>query len=146
MKKKQTVYHFESGLLVPTQEYSKRELRPSIPLEKEVYYYVVYGTYTTGDSFGRDPELKYEFIDAYKTYEEAAECAKLLRKKNDLENRYFLPSQDKNEAKKIKETPVMLADGVHTYDCPPWDNYFDCLDELFVEAAIVMEHPMITKF
>jgi len=47
-------------------------------LEKDIDYYLVYVVYSTGDSFGHDSGYGIEYIDMYKTYEEATKVQKAL--------------------------------------------------------------------
>lgn len=84
-------------------------------------YYLLYGIYSTGDSFGHD-EGRIEFVDLYEDREVAEENAKRLRAHND--------------EKKDSFSTKLLHENGKEYDCHvPWKGYFERLSYLEVKSV-----------
>ena len=87
-------------------------------------YYLLYGIYSTGDSFGHD-EGRIQFVDLYESREVAEENAKRLRKHNDGD------SDDGYTATLVTE------EGKDHEFYVPWKRYFERLSYLEVEPVRV---------
>jgi hypothetical protein len=85
-------------------------------------YFLLYCEYTTGNSFGRDPEPHYEYVDLYKTREEAQENL------NRIAEHYRL-------RKRPDKVKLKLNDGKNYELWPPWTGYFEELN--YVEVAAI---------
>ena len=111
--------------------------------------YLVYGVYSTGDSFGHETGV-YEFLELFPTYEEANEYKEKVEIYNELIK--FLSDSyghtPKNKANKIKNFLYRLGDNVtenkswgSKYSFVwkgniihfPWGGYFESLDYVGVE-------------
>jgi len=93
------------------------ELETFFDVEPDTDYYLLYYTYTTGDSFGHDSGL-FEAVDLYKTWDEANK------------NRIRIQS--------AKSPNVCLDSGTgKAYDCyiSCIDDFFGHLDDVFVERV-----------
>lgn len=84
-------------------------------------YYLLYGIYSTGDSFGRD-EGRIEFVDLYEDREVAEENAKRLRAHN--------------EEKEYTYSTKLLHESGKEYDYhTPWKGFFEYLSYLEVKSV-----------
>lgn len=84
--------------------------------EKDTDYYLLYATYTTGNSFGRESGL-IDFILLTKTREEAESVMKMLE------------SIKEHEFK----SPIHIKDDFKY--CIPWFGYFESLDNIDIQTV-----------
>ena len=115
----------------------------SIPIEPGEELYLLTVSYTTGNSFGRDPNTHHECIDVYRDQGEAAEQAKTIREhysraKSVLKNR----DMDYDERTQVK---IKLGSG-EDYVCHgPWLGYFERIEEIEV-APVRLGPKAVLKF
>jgi len=118
-----------------------------VSFEPKDKVYLVYGIYSTGDSFGHS-NGEAEILDVFETKEEAEEFAKKVNSFNDLETSepYGLKPREKEE--RIKQIKNILGDSVQEsksgwkkYDFIhrgevlhfPWGGYFEILNDIEIK-------------
>jgi len=115
--------HHITGFRI-AKKFEYRDLVASFVPKKNRPYYLLYGIYDTGDSFGRDCG-QIEFFDLYDNLEAADASCKILEgftgnhKDNDDDHSVTIFD---NEFKPYKTTV-------------PWLGYFECLQGVYVETV-----------
>jgi len=109
--------------LVPT-------IRPELGRE----YSLLYVTYTSGDSNGRYPDLRHEFVDLYETEAQAVEAAKAIRAHYD--NVKFGKVRNLNFEERNTLT-IKHGDGTELRSHYPWLGYFESLEDVFVTPVVL---------
>lgn len=117
-----TDHHIRGFRIAKKSEY--RDLVASFVPKKNVPYYLLYGVYDTGDSFGKDSG-KIEFFDLYDNLAPAEASSKILEgnrnRANESVDDYSVTIFD-NEFKPYKTTV-------------PWLGYFESLVGVYVETV-----------
>jgi len=106
------------------------------PLDNETYFLVAV-KYTTGDSMGRNPDPRWEHVELYRTEEEAAETAKIIRKHDDDKRDSRWGRWDDKLKKRIPvevgPLTYKLCDGTeYKTEYVRWEGYFESLEEIHV--------------
>lgn len=91
------------------------------------FVYLVYATYSTGDSFGHGTGC-IEYIAVFKTEEKAARLKKMLQKRD---------QGDKNENKFTFKYTTESGKKIENH-CP-WDGYFESLESVYVEELEIYD-------
>ena len=119
--------HNIEGIEVPKSKNAYYDLEVGFDILHGVDYYLLYGIYNTGDSFGHD-DGRIEFVDLYEDRNVAEDNAKRLRKHND-DNRNDFMKDGYYSAK-------LLHESGKEYDFHvPWKGYFENLSYLEVVAV-----------
>jgi hypothetical protein len=123
-------------------EYRPAQVLPTIvPLAGQPYHLLMV-TYTTGNSFGRDSEPRYECVDLYVDKARAHDMARRIRK--DLE-------QDSFAFRRLNKKPeplvLIFANGVEEKrDYWPWKGHFERVEEIAVIEVTYSNHPKKVTF
>ncbi|MHC4454218.1 MAG: hypothetical protein ACYSWS_05930 [Planctomycetota bacterium] len=99
--------------------YQYESLTVDFDIDINKAYYLVYATYSTGDSFGYDEGKGFEGIALYEDKIKAEECR---------------VAHENNSGKKT----FLLENGIKAPVYRPWDGYFERLDYLGVEIVRVV--------
>lgn len=143
MNKKPIQYYMDRVTHEVTPEsarnWSDIHLSASIPLEQGRYFALIV-MYETGDSFGRSPDPRYEVIDVYKTYDEAAAEATKVRAHADeyerRENFRYNPSEDDPPFDGLNIS-IRHANGEEKNMFAYWNGYFEEILSIdVIEVAI----------
>ncbi len=97
-------------------------------LEPNVPYYLVYGLYSTGDSFHSETGV-IEYIDVFKSLEAAKLCQELL------EEHYR--TIDKVSFEKASSCELIHDDGTIYKFYVPWNGYFENLESIDIQGVFV---------
>ena len=124
--------HYIKGIkLVDHNEYGDIDL--GYKPEEGKLYYLLYVTYSTGDSFHRE-DGRISFVDLYRTREEAEENVKLMRE-------HYEKARDRRfeRIKKEKFNPYSVElknheGNVFSFHCP-YVGYFERLSSIEVESV-----------
>lgn len=109
--------------------------------DDDVYLLTV--SYTTGNSFGRDPEIHHECIDLYADQALAAEQARKIRAHYDR-TRNFRARQEMTY-EETSEVEIKLGSGEDMRYQGPWLGHFERVEE--IEVALVGLRPKaVLKF
>jgi hypothetical protein len=108
-------------------------LTSSIAFEPGEDLHLLTVVYTTGNSFGRSPEMLYECIDIYKDQALAAEQAKIIRAhyqqaKSPVRNRDMSYDDRMQVAIKLGSGEDLVCQG-------PWLGYFERIEEIEVSRV-----------
>lgn len=101
------------------------DLIRSLPIEKDKSYYLLYGTYSSGDSFSTSSG-NIEYVDLYNSFEEAEEVRKILEENAENFRKEGLKTGNFYSAK-IKTHSGKELD----FHCP-WNGYFESLTDLAI--------------
>lgn len=126
---------YEDGRIMPVKT-GYAPLHASIePASGETVWLVTVG-YTTGDSFGRQPDTQFEFVDLYRTEDEAIEVAKAIRAHQ--ERTRGLGSYDNKITYEDRHTmAIRFGNGVDRTMHLPWAGYFEHLEFIEVREMVV---------
>ena len=104
-----------------------RDLVSSFEILPEVDYYLLYGIYSTGNSFGYS-DGNIEYIHLFKTLEEAKEAERLVKEYSD------------NIDSEGYGTQLMIPmDGIYYPFTAPWGGYFEHLTYLSIEKVRIVD-------
>lgn len=110
------IVDYDNRLLIPKEsgpeDFTYTDLVSSIDVNEHENVFLLTVAYTTGDSFGRDPEMRYEYVDVFKTYEDALKTFKQI--------------QEYHKAKK-DTGKLTLGNGCDMQMYLPWEGYFEWL-------------------
>jgi hypothetical protein len=124
------------------------DLQTAFDLDPTRPYFLVYGIYSTGDSFGHD-EGRIEFVGLYEDLEVAHENVRRIQQHNEmynqLENRWYTSSKQMSKAEmtKLRKTfepysvQLVTEDGQEYKVHVPWHGYFERLTEVEVQPVLV---------
>jgi hypothetical protein len=120
----------------------EHRLVPTIRPDPDREHWLLYVTYTSGDSNGRYPGLYHEFVDLYLTRDEAAAAAKIIRDHYVWANapRFSPVSFEKSHG---ADLPHGNGDTLYTHF--HWCGYFEELVDIIV-APVTLNKPRIEKF
>jgi hypothetical protein len=105
----------------------------SIPIAPNEELYLLTVSYTTGNSLGRDPEIRYECIDVYTSQALAVEQAKTIREHYDRTKNVL--SKKAMSYEESTQVAVKLGSG-EDYVChAPWIGYFEHIEEIEVSRV-----------
>lgn len=124
--------HYDDGRLTPmTTGYAP--LHSTIePVSGETVWIVTVG-YTTGDSNGRHDDVRHEFVDIYRTEDEAVEMAKAIRA-HEQRTRGF---GSRTTFEDTHMMPIRFGNG-ETRTIPlPWAGYFEAIEFIEVREMVV---------
>jgi hypothetical protein len=101
-------------------------------------YFLVYGIYSTGDSFSNQ-NGKLELVDVYTTREKADRCVKSICEHNALSATPHMKKKGKN--RQYDEHGVQLKNdaGVKYKFGVPWTGYFESLQDVNIEVLQLAE-------
>ena len=105
---------------------------PSIALTDGTSYWLLVVEYTSGNSFGRDPELHYEIIDAYPDSKAAFDNGNKIK---EHASRSHYSTSGKNSLLEIE-----YANG-RDYGYASWEGYFERVERIFVKRFVAAELP-----
>lgn len=120
------VVHQDDGRIEPVHEYPNL-IATIEPGDREIVWLVTVG-YTTGDSLGRDPEVRHEYVDIYPTRDAAEVVAKAIRAH---ERRAKTTSEDE------RNMPITFGNGETRKIYLPWTGFFQSLEFIEVQEVTV---------
>ena len=97
------------------------ELESDIDFQKDKDYYLVWATYTTGDSFGRDSG-NYEIIELFDSIDKAELMSKTI------EDNYKVYEKESNTFNADYTVELTMNNGNVVRLCCPWKGYFESLE------------------
>lgn len=115
------------------------ELPARFELQEGKTYYLVYGIYSTGDSFSRQDRGCIEYVDIYKSAKSAQKAVAQLQTHYDLAKGWKWGDSKEKKPAKFNEFSVDIVggDGKNFTFSVPWTGYFECLDSLDVHAFVL---------
>lgn len=124
--------HYDEGRIEPNSAgYSELHSTIEAALGETVWLLTV--GYTTGDSYGQDPETYHEYVDIYRSYDEAAYMAKAIRAHNDRTKGFL----KKSTGEESYVMPIRFGNGVTKNMHLPWGGYFESIEFIEVTEVIV---------
>lgn len=97
-------------------------------IEEGKFYYLLYGVYSTGDSFGHDADAELELVEVFKDRTVAEVAAKTLREHHELANGRSAAKPPKNF--NMWSCSIKVDDGTSVDISIPWNGYFENLSYL----------------
>lgn len=128
-----TVSNHDIDSIYVSKEENYYDLNVGFDVEEGSTYYLLYGLYSTGDSFNHDSG-RLQYVDLYQT-EEMAEANKKI-----LENHYNVKGSEDDYTAKL-----LLDDGREYPFHVPWKGYFERLENLVIEPVKVVSGRMRTR-
>lgn len=125
--------HHDISGLIPVEEGCYFDMVVPFDLVKGQDYFLVYGIYSTGDSFS-NTSGKLQLVDVYTTREKAERCVKSL-----VEHYAFYtnpPKKIRGKNRQYNEYGVCIKDdmGVKYKFGVPWTGYFESLSGVEIKA------------
>lgn len=116
-----TTWNVEDVSLTKPRNSDYKSLEISYDVDTNKRHYLVYGIYSTGDSFSHHADSNIEFVDLYRTREEAEQCVSLLEKNQSGINPFL----------------ITTSAGYHLNYNPPWGGYFEVLSYIKIMPVLL---------
>lgn len=142
-----TQHDIQGICLVPNGIKDYYELNSEFDLVPNTNYYLVYGIYSTGDSFSHH-EGAIEYINLYLTKDRAEACAKAIQDHYDLWKEGWRLTADQTELKAKKQRDalkknkyskygleIISESGKKLYISIPWTGYFETLTSVTYQTV-----------